>query len=151
MPSYRFRVAIDEMCEDDLSDLYSFIDWESKSGDWDTNTEDPDGKRWWGARFERKAEAIYFKTRFNTRLVEWDESGTEPSTVEELLEQGYVHGTFRVADDQCRAFEDWCEAHNFGVVDEIKFGGRGTWPYNIYAPNEALLQEAQTMWAAPTG
>lgn len=149
MPSYRFAIAMNEMCKEDLDDLYNYIDWGSKSGDWDTNPGDSDGKQWWGARFERKAEAIYFKTRFNARIVEWDESGTEPRTAEELLELGYLHGSFRVADKQCPAFEKWCEERDFGVVEEIKLGG-DTWPYNIYAPNQALLDEAVSTWAVTT-
>jgi hypothetical protein len=148
MPSYRFLVRVDNLQEDDLGDLYSFIDWESKSGDWDANGPGAPGEQWFGARFERKNEAVYFKTRFNAKIVEWDESGIEPRTAEELLAEGYVHVALRVPRGQGWPFTQWCEERNFGVVEEIKFIGE-TEPFNVYAPNQTLADEAVNKWAVP--
>ena len=144
MPSYRFEFP----CHDNtgmLDEFYSFVELESKSGDYYANNRIEDSKFWYYVEFQRKAEAVYFKTAFNCKVMEWDDSGNEPRTTEELLELGYIHSSFRVADNQCSAFEQWCEDRDFGVVLEMKLGGE-TWPYNIYAPNQASLDEAVSTW-----
>lgn len=133
------------MAEDDFGDLMSYVDWESKSGDWDINGPQPSNEQWYGVQFERKAEAVYFKTKFDATVVEWDESGTEPRTKEELLEQGYVHGKLKVIAPLVPSFLEWCDERQIGIVDEIKLFSKNE-PFNIYTPTPELLDETIKLW-----
>ena len=101
------------------------------------NRTDENGHLIYNVELFDKRYALQFKLMFNATLIKWDESDDEEIvTIEELQERGYVEMKFSVSCDRSGAFREWCKAHDFPIVDEIKFIRDDKEPMTLWVPED---------------
>jgi hypothetical protein len=130
----------------DLDDVFVFV--QDQPDGYHQGAGGDDNNRWFEISFEDKRYATMFKLQFNAEVVLWDESNNKTIVTEAgLVATGYFQASLQVSQDKSQEFEAWCDANDIAVVEEIKLLSNNIEPYNIWVPNQALLDQARAMWA----